>query len=135
MAFLKGRLKDELVSKKKNSGWIVDDSRDWMKPPERFHPKMFMDLDNYPYGYEWDGNVWKKAISWQDKLRAAAIRYRESIPEVESAHEEPKPVFEQPSLFDMEYTCRECGEKTKDWVTKYDSRTCLCRKCAYKEKN
>jgi hypothetical protein len=135
---LKERLKIELSDKKKRQGWIVDNSRDWVKAPDRYHPKMFFDLEEYPFGYEWDGNAWQKAKPRDEKsgsvhpVQADTLVY-ESFSD-NTKWENIHPLNGQPSMFEKEYICVQCGEKTRDWVSRFDAKTCLCRKCAYPDR-
>jgi hypothetical protein len=130
---LKSRLKDELIAiKKNNQGWLVDNSRDWMKAPSNFYPLMYLNESRYPYRYyTWDGKNWKNGFEELRKKMQIAVTDSPKVVQPThplDSHPPVAPVEQQP--FDGEYTCMQCGKKTNDWTTRFDSKTCLCRDCS-----
>jgi hypothetical protein len=130
---LKGRLKEELIAiKKKNPGWLVDNSRGWMKAPSSFHPMMYLHESRYPYRYDtWDGKNWKNGFEELQKKTPSAVTNPPTAIQPRlplDSHLPAAAVEQQP--FDGEYTCMQCGKKTNDWTTRFDSKTCLCRDCS-----
>lgn len=124
---LKNILKAELLVKKKRAGWLVDDSRDWMKPLPQFHPNKYLDTDAYPYSFEWDGCKWIKVFNQE---QSKVYRFPEEKFHSESQPSIPAETYQQFTFFDKEYTCKKCGVKTNDWVVRYNAESCLCRNCS-----
>jgi hypothetical protein len=114
--------------------WLIDASRDWMIAPQRFHPKMFMDPERFPYNYEFSNGRWR---------RVEPVKSRQGRP-YPSHHELPLGNLSDPiqgagignaiSFLDEKLTCVKCGTVTDNWVTRVSGldKTCICRECADK---
>ena len=124
---LKNILKAELLVKKNRAGWLVDNSRDWMKPMSQFHPNKYLDTDGYPYLFEWDGSKWIKIF---DREQSKVYCFPREEFHSESQPSIPAEIYQRSTFFDKEYTCKKCGVKTNDWVVRYNAKSCLCRNCS-----
>ena len=133
---LRQALKDEL-DKRKKPGVIINRSCNWIKNPERFHPKKFLDENQYPYDYQINGNQWEKIVRVQQpKARPKRHRFRsKALIDLENEMTHSSNRENSFSFLSREYPCRECGEITSDWVSSNGkTKTCLCRKCSRKRK-
>lgn len=108
--------------KHRKPDWKIDNSLDWRKPYLGFHPKNW-NTERYPFRYKWDGQQWQKVTP-----RPAEQHFGQKTASTSPRNAAPAPLL----LFAGEYTCRECGQKTSDWIIRYNSKECLCRKCGYK---